>query len=571
MITWRTRIPDSPNCSSLDADQRVVRSSQPQQWRRALGRTRIALIIDNLRLTRWQAEALEQLGDSAEYVILNCTNTSFRRRPLRHALYYLLNFACIRTSATRAVPLPPRMSIIAKYDFAAEQDGAWQRLPPDALHQLRNWSPEIAVKFGMGLLRVPPELECKILSYHHGDPRRFRGRPAGFYELLGSVSVVGQIVQIISNRLDGGAVVAFAETRAIRHSYRATMAESYSVSPLLLRTAIRNCLAGNTLEISPEGKNYRLPSNWTVARFAVMLLFRKLSRIVRASLFYKVWEVATVDESGERAEQLLEAIADDNRWQVVPIPARYRFLADPFFDPRSGILAEGLRRTDGQGEIVRIAESDVQVICKGRGHFSYPATVRSGTEWFVVPEVSEWAGPRLYRLTGSGAELAGELDVEGSPRLVDATLYSRPDGAYLFGSLPAETPCVLRLWTAPGLTSKFVEHPASPVRISPIGARMGGSILELTDGLIRVGQDCSGKYGDGLALFRIRDLSHSSYGEEQVARMSFSKVRGPHTLNRSNGRVLFDFYRERFALGSGLLRLRAAYSKRVALARQTSR
>ena len=70
------------------------------------------------------------------------------------------------------------------------------------------------VKFGLGLLRVPDRtvLPIPILSFHHGDPGAYRGRPAGFWELIEGASFVGQVVQILRNRLDAGRVVAFAGT-----------------------------------------------------------------------------------------------------------------------------------------------------------------------------------------------------------------------------------------------------------------------------------------------------------------------------------------------------------------------
>jgi hypothetical protein len=187
---------------------------------------RIALIVGGPSVARWQAEALLQLADEAEFILLTCTNTRFTRKPFRHGLYYLLNLVSLKTAATRPVPLPSSLRIVERLDFEAERDGAWQRFPPEVLELLARERPEVAIKFGMGLLRVPDSLDCRILSYHHGDPRHFRGRPAGFHELLSGVPTVGQIVQIISNRLDSGAVVAFAETRVQPHSYRATMADS---------------------------------------------------------------------------------------------------------------------------------------------------------------------------------------------------------------------------------------------------------------------------------------------------------------------------------------------------------
>ncbi len=90
----------------------------------------------------------------------------------------------------------------------------------------------------MGLLRVPSGLACPILSYHHGDPREYRGRPAGFYELMNGKTAVGQVVQVLSETLDAGEVVAFAETKAHAHSWQRTMAEAYRASPLLLAAAV---------------------------------------------------------------------------------------------------------------------------------------------------------------------------------------------------------------------------------------------------------------------------------------------------------------------------------------------
>lgn len=506
-----------------------------------------------------------QLSDRADFVLLNCTNTRFRRRALRHASYYLLNVLALRNRETRSGPLPPQLNIVERLDFESEWEGAWQRLPGHVLDQLGKWRPDVALKFGMGLLRVPDALECKVLSYHHGDPRRFRGRPGGFYELLDDVPTVGQIVQIISNRLDSGAVVAFAETRAQPHSYRATMTEAYRLSPLLMRTAVRNCLSGKVLPIEPTGRNYRLPSNSTVVRFAAKVAAAKVRRLIYGAFFEKAWEVASAEVSPETPAELLTQVEDRSRWRIVQRPARYRFLADPFPHPMGGVLVEALRRDDGQGEIVHIADDRAAVLCHGAGHFSYPATVRSGEEWFVVPEVSEWTRPRAYRLDGEECEMAGVLDIDGSPRLVDPTLHSEGGAIYLFANRALEGSGVLRLWTAPSLFARFTEHPDSPVRISPVGARMAGAVLRIGGRLCRVGQDCSRGYGKGIVLFEIGALSPDEYREEPLGDFSFQEVSGPHTLNLRGGTAFFDFYRERFGALAGIRRFRARLAKQRVL------
>lgn len=508
-----------------------------------------------------------RICEDADFILLNCTNTRLTRRPFRHALYYVLNMLSLRTAATRSVSLPDRLNIVAHLDFEAEQDGAWQRLPEEVVAFLSRRTPDVAIKFGMGLLRVPEQLDCRILSYHHGDPRHFRGRPAGFYELLGDVATVGQIVQIISDRLDAGAVVAFGETRVRPHSYRSTMADAYRTSPLLLKSAIANCLSGKTLPVEPEGRNCRLPSNWTVVRFAAKLLKAKAARLLYGAFFTKAWEVASADTGAAAPGRLIDAIGESGRWRVLQRPRRYEFLADPFPHPHGGVLVEALRRSDGQGEIVHFGDETSRTVCCGAGHFSYPATIRTADGWYMVPEVSEWTDPRIYRLTDDACELVGELTVEGAPRLIDATLYAAEDGLYLFANDASEGSDVLRLWTAESLFSPFTEHSGSPILISPKGARMAGALLRSGERLYRMGQDCARGYGRRIILFEVLALSRSRYEETVAGELSFGNVNGPHTLNLRNGRAYFDFYRERFALFAGLGRLRAAIAKRQALRR----
>ena len=209
----------------------------------------IGLIVDGMRIAKWQADALALLDPGTEFILLNCTNTQFSRRPFKHGLYYLLNIVSLRSRRSSPVPVPDGLKIRATIDFESEYEGAWQRLPAPVIDAVRRAGPACLLKFGMGLLRVPDGLCCPILSYHHGDPRHFRGRPAGFYELSQGEPLVGQVVQILSDRLDSGEVVAFAQTRVSSHSYKQTMAAAYGCSPLLLRQAISNLLAGRTVEV----------------------------------------------------------------------------------------------------------------------------------------------------------------------------------------------------------------------------------------------------------------------------------------------------------------------------------
>ena len=524
---------------------------------------KIGLIIDNRTITRWQADGLRTLERDSEFLVYNCTNSRPSRRSPRHAVYYLLNLLALRTRLTARTALPPDIRIASETDFESEHDGIWQRLPAALLDRIRQDQPDVILKFGMGLLRVPANtaLAVPILSYHHGDPREFRGRPAGFYELALGRETVGQVIQILSDRLDSGEIVAFGETRAHPHSYRSTMTDAYRCSPALLRTAIRNLLGGKRLEIGPTGKAYRLPGNAAVLGFAFRRLADALRRLVYGAFVEKQWQVAEA-EVGDRRVFEASSFPKPDRWRIVERPKRYRFLADPFYHPGGeGVLVEALRSSTGVGEILHVGPTGAATLSDGKGHYSYPATFTQDGEHYVLPEMSEWSASRLFRL-GSRLEELGALDVPGSPRLLDPTLHSEAGKIFLFGNIAAEGGSVLRLWVGDSLSAPFREHPASPILVSPAGARMAGGIVSSAGARLRLGQDGRRDYGDGIVLFRIERLSADEYEETRIGELRFESVRGPHTLNFRATSATFDWYRNRVSPFAGVRRFRSLLARR---------
>jgi hypothetical protein len=518
---------------------------------------KIAVLIDHSTVTRWQAEAINRLSDDIEIDFYNCTNAKPAKRLFRHLPYYLLNLISLRSQLTQRVR-PLAMDGNNKLDFECEDDGNWQRLPISLIDQIARDRPDAIIKFGMGLLRVPaPEqLPIPILSYHHGDPRSFRGRPAGFYEMLQRQPTVGQVVQILSNKLDAGQIVAFAESKVHPHSYRSTMREAYAVSPLLLPQAVRAVKEDRRLDIIASDKAYRLPSPMTILRFALHRGWAKIRRLTYGALIEKAWQVAEAPRDNSRTF-LPNPFPAPATWQRVHRPPGYRFLADPFYHPlEKGILVEALKSSTGLGVILHISADEVRPLLSGPGHFSYPATISSDRRNYLIPEVCEWSSPRIFSLSAEGAQPSGEITLPAPSRLVDPTLFEWNGTVYLFANDASEGGPILRLWMADSVAAPFEEHPLSPILISPAGARMGGGIVEQEDGLFRVGQDGRGEYGDGVVLFRIEELSRNAYRERAAGELRFKDYRGPHTFNMSSDRLLFDFYHNRFALLAGFRRLR---------------
>ena len=521
---------------------------------------KLAIIVDHDALPRFAREAVDSIRGSDEVTVFSCTNTSLKRKALRHGAYYALNLRAVRNPYTRSVPVDGLNKRIARrVTFESGYEGVWQTLPDAIVDELRGF--DVILKFGMGLLRVPPpeRLPPPILSYHHGDPDKFRGRPAGFWEMTQGEKVMGQIVQAIGNKLDAGRVAAFAETKVFPWSWRATLIEAYRHSPMILDEAVRNAMAGRWLDKPCTGRNYRLPGNSSVARFALASAGQLARRVLYGAFVEKRWQVSLAPTGGGDVPGLLagDGFPDPASWRTLDVPSAYTFYADPFFssDP-PGILVEALRASTGIGEIV-LVEGEHRRVSDAPNHMSYPATFEHGGRQFVIPEMVACSAPRIFAFENGALSDAGPLKVTGEPRLLDPTLIEHDGRLYLFGNDLSVGANTLLLWSADSLDDRFRPHPASPVRLSPEGARMAGNIIRAGGRLIRLGQDFTSGYGDGIIGFEIEALTPDTYRERRLGSLRFNDRRGPHTLNVRGGEMVFDWYVDRVSPLASFRRLAA--------------
>lgn len=522
---------------------------------------RVGVITDGADVPRFGLEALNALSGCDSVTVFACTNTRFSRKPFRHGAYYLLNLLTLRNRWTRPVPLDSGAKRVERVvEFESDWEGAWQSLPGTVVDEIRESGFDVVVKLGMGLLRIPPpeRLPVPILSWHHGDPDHYRGRPAGYWEMVDGRSVIGQIVQVLGNRLDGGKVVAFAETRVLPYSYRGTLTEAFGHSSLLINEAVRNALAGTYLAKPGTGRNYRLPSNAGVAAFVLRMAWQSVKRAAYGATIEKKWKVSTARIGPDATAGLVEgsAFPAADGWRTIPTGRRYAYYADPFFSEQPpGILVEAFERKSGMGELVLVEGESQRRISEGRNHYSYPSTIRLEGRQLILPEIAEWSSTRLFELVGERLSEVGPLRVAGEPRIADPTLIEHEGHFYLFGSPMAQGTNVLALWTAASLDSVFQPHPNSPLRISPQGGRMAGALLRLDGRLIRFGQSFERFYGDGIVAFEVEALTPETYRERRIGEIRFRDRIGPHTLNARDGELVFDWYRHALDPLVGLRRL----------------
>ena len=263
--------------------------------------TKIALLVDNESLQEWERRAVRQvlednrLDTEIALVIVNSDqteSTTAGRINMFISEFSLWKVFVLLRIVRRSISGSPEYRFRTPIDEVVDienntvqsyapisTDGIGNRLPFEAISALENT--DIAIRFGFGII-TGKALDAPthgVLSYHHGDMIKYRGRPAGFYEFINDESVAGVTVQRLSERLDAGEIVATTHCEiADCKSLREVREQLFTASPPLLSEAVVR-LRDERPPQKPEtlGDIYSTPAASDVLRY----IRRRISRTMR--------------------------------------------------------------------------------------------------------------------------------------------------------------------------------------------------------------------------------------------------------------------------------------------------
>lgn len=528
------------------------------------GKLRAAVLVDDCRIAEWQYEALLQAVEDTATVstVLICGN-SHTKRSFSKAAYYTLSSTLMRSTRGPRRDLRDLTDGQTTYiHFDSDWVGDWQRLPDDIQEMLRGQRIDVVIKFGMGLMKdadwVPARLG--VVSYHHGDPSRHRGRPASFYEVLAGERVQGVMVQRISSRLDSGEVLAYGDFWIQPDSLRRSCIHVYTASAPLLRLALRNAARGETVARPTDGINHRLPNTRQVLSLMSRTTIRKVRRLSYGLTMQKRWRIAF-----SHNVESLDAASELSPREVLAAPVGSAFLADPHVIDEKYLLCEALPANSGSGEILLVtAGVPKPVLGLPESHLSYPSVVTHDRQTWLLPEMQESGAQQIFPLDLDGARVGPGRRLVGleDRRLVDPTLWHDDGTWWLFAGERGTAQDCLSLFYSDGIFGPYRPHPLNPIVIDPARARMAGPIIRQGAHAYRPGQNSSQGYGAGLTLCRIDRISREAYLETPTGSLHILGAKGPHTIDVAGSRSTFDYYTEEFTLLAGWTRLRGLLSRR---------
>lgn len=262
----------------------------------------VAVLLNSETINEWQRRALVSLFESDRIdakpvvVIINSAdryNSTIGTHLSEFSLWKVLRVFHLLKYQLIGQPWYKKRTDLSECEFFDNVDRIYSRpLPTEGLGNelsseavTRLNKADIAIRFGFGIV-VGDALTAPtygMLSYHHGDLRRYRGRPAGFHEFARGESTVGVTVQKLNESLDGGDIAAFSEVDIHdATSWPMVLSRLYEVSPDLLPIAVKNCMTDG-LQMDPDmGALYTIPSTWETLTYLKEKLKRYSERRTNA-------------------------------------------------------------------------------------------------------------------------------------------------------------------------------------------------------------------------------------------------------------------------------------------------
>jgi hypothetical protein len=455
-------------------------------------------------------------------------------------------------------------SAVPKIECQTTRKGKWSEyFNPRDIASIREHKLDFILRFGFDIIRgdILNAAAYGVWSFHHGDERRYRGMPPGFWEIYHGDPVTGSVLQRLTDRLDGGVILKRGNFKTIPYSYSKNLDQALLESahwPAQVCTDIRTGSAGY-FDSSPSPSTapiFRMPDNRQLIRFGLRVLANHIRQRLVNWLASENWSIGVVTEPIHR-------FLDENyRPKIHYIRGNGRaFLADPFgikHGNRLRILCEeyGFIRKKGQLSEI-ILDDSLSVIEKRPSaitsphHLSHPYLFTFSGETYCIPESFEAREIALYRASPALDSWKRVATLVRGVAAVDATVFEH-EGRWWCTATDADSGDNrnLRLWYAETLFGPWHPHGQNMVKMDIRSARPAGTPFRFGNELYRPAQDCSRTYGGGILINRILKLTPTEFEEEPAAEIGPLRGTpfhdGVHTLSSVGDWTLIDGKRHGF-------------------------
>jgi len=289
------------------------------------------------------------------------------------------------------------------------------------------------------------------------------------------------------------------------------------------------------------------PGNLEMLRAGISLVRRYASDKWARTFYREQWALAYRHGNGDSLEM--------ETFQKL-LPPRDRFWADPFPIQVGNdyyLFHEELLFSTGKGSIVLTVVGNgarparpIPILAKDY-HLSYPFVFQWDGDLFMMPETASRRHVELYRCVHFPADWKLERILLPGVTARDPTAALVFGTWWLFATIPAYAAAAatdeLHVFSADSPLGPWTPHRHNPIKSDVRSARPAGRIFEHQGQFYRPAQDCSERYGYGVSINRILELSPDTYKEVEVDKIvprPGSNLAGVHIYNRAGDMTVID-------------------------------
>jgi len=539
-------------------------------------------------LQQWQADAVAELIAHGHRPVLlvhdgrspQNEHSIFHRFRLTHLLFRILNRSFFQPPSKRHIPLPAVLESVDALTCQVIQTGKAEYFQEEEIAAIRNYSLDFILRFGFNIIKgdILEAARYGVWSFHHDDEMKYRGGPAGFWEIYHGEPVTGAILQRLTEKLDAGVILYKGYLKTMLHSYKGNLDQ------LLRISSTWPALVADELVRKPEtcyplsetkAPLYKLPGNLRMVIFLFRIFIHRIQFHYRDLLSAEVWNVGLIRKPIREVafgEQPLRPL--DITW--LRRFANTKYLADPFGffeNHKLHILVEDYSYKKQQGSIseiiydVRRDSFSVPIhLIEEEKHLSYPFLVEHEKMVYCVPESHRSKQVELYRRNYSEEAFVKDKVLIPNVDAIDPTLFLHEGKWWLFFTLRKYSTAQLFIYHSDDIHGPYVPHVRNPVKTDVRSSRPGGTPFVHEGVLYRPAQDCSLTYGGKVVVNRVVKLTTEEFEEIPVREITpvrntpFSK--GLHTLSQAGSFTLIDGKRYRINSVYFVHQLRAKLRKR---------
>ena len=555
----------------------------------------LGILIDSMYQPKWVADMLRDIiqdriailtlvviNDKPDSTALSRTMNQraknlFRNRDLlAYEIYKIFDTRRYspENSPFTIVNIEPIVGTTSTVRVAPISDKYTDRFDDEILAEICRYDLDVALLLGFRILKggALDIARHGVWSYHHGDNRRHRGGPAGFWEVLLGRPETGAVLQVLTEDLDGGRVLARSRSRTNLISVVRNKVGNYADAvPLVKRELLflRNehrvgfeASVGDDTWSCYDGPIYKAPHTRQVLKIA----FRVSSRLIRAKLLevtgHKQWFL--LHQIQRDSVDLKENVPDGHIYKYKEIRSPPdRSWADPFpvyYDGKYLLFFEEIIHGESIGHISLLEIGADGKIGQSRRvlsrphHLSYPLVFEWDKQWYLMPEAGQSRTVELFRATRFPDEWESVGAVLEGVALLDPTIAEIDGQWWLFGAvrLPGSADAsALHLYHAPSPLGPWTPHRYNPVKVDVRGARPAGHLFRRDGVWYRPAQDGVPQYGAAIVVHRIEKISLTEFHEETIGRIEptwLPNLAGTHTINAVQGLSVMDAQRKVFSL-----------------------